>query len=72
LLPNIRNADPQWAAGVDLLAHADLYPQAAGWRMARVVLGDGFFSLLQPLAPTANDATQTLDQIDSTVKELAP
>ena len=64
------SANPQWAAAVDLLPQAKIYPQAASWRKARLVLGDGFFSLFQPLTPTASDAAQILDQMDTSLQEL--
>lgn len=70
MLSNIRNANPQWAAAVDLLPQAKIYPQAATWSKARLVLGDGFFSLFQPLTPAASDAAQILDQMDTSLQEL--
>jgi len=69
LLPNIRTANPQWAAAVDLLPQAKTYPQAAAWRKARLVLGDGFFSLFQ-LNPSAETAAQVLDQMDTMLQDL--
>ena len=72
LLPNIRAVNPQWSAAVDLLSDAKIYPQVATWRLARPLLGDGFFALLQPLAPSAADVTQTLNKMDATLKGLVP
>ena len=71
LLDNIRNANPQWSAAMDLLPQAKPYPQAAAWPKARLVLGDGFFHLFQ-LNPSANDVTQILQEMDSTLKDLLP
>ena len=72
LLQNIRTANPQWAATVDLLPRAKIYPQAASWRKARLVLGDGFFSLFQPLTPAADGAAVVLDEMDATLQDLMP
>src|SRR5262249_9827404 len=69
LLANIRNANPQWAAAVDLLPQAKTYPQSATWPKARLVLGDGFFQLFQ-LNPTSNDVAVTLREMDSTFQDL--
>src|SRR5258706_22734 len=70
LLQNIRTANPQWVAAVDLLPKAKTYPQAATWRKARLVLGDGFFSLFQPLTPAADGAAVVLDEMDATLQDL--
>ncbi len=72
LLQNIRTANPQWAAAVDLLPRAKIYPQAASWRKARLILGDGFFALFQPLTPAADGAAVVLDEMDATLQDLMP
>lgn len=69
LLENIRNANPQWAAAVDLLPQAKPYPQALGWPKARLLLGDGFFQLFQ-LNPTSNDVADILEEMDATLQDL--
>ena len=71
LLDNIRNANPQWAAAMDLLPQARTYPQDVTWPKARLVLGDGFFQLFQ-LNPTANDVAKTLKEMDTTLQSLLP
>jgi multiple sugar transport system substrate-binding protein len=71
MLTNIRGANPQWAAAVDLLPLAKIYPQAASWRTARLVLGDGFFALFQ-LSPSTDGAAQVLDEMDATMQDLLP
>jgi ABC-type glycerol-3-phosphate transport system substrate-binding protein len=71
LLDNIRNANPQWTAAMDLLPQARTYPQDVTWPKARLVLGDGFFQLFQ-LNPTANDVTRTLKEMDTTLQSLLP
>jgi ABC-type glycerol-3-phosphate transport system substrate-binding protein len=70
-MQNIRTADPQWAAAVDLLPQAKTYPQAATWSKARQVLGDGFFALFQQ-SPSTDAATPVLAQMDATLQELLP
>jgi ABC-type glycerol-3-phosphate transport system substrate-binding protein len=71
LLENIRNANPQWSAAMDLVPQARLYPQSAVWPKARLVLGDGFFQLFQ-LNPSESDVIRTLHLMDDTVKDLLP
>ncbi|MGC1375130.1 MAG: extracellular solute-binding protein [Anaerolineales bacterium] len=71
LLDNIRNANPQWSAAMDLLPQAKPYPQNVTWPKARLILGDGFFQLFQ-LNPTANDVTRTLKEMDATLQDLLP
>ncbi|RPH60910.1 MAG: extracellular solute-binding protein, partial [Chloroflexi bacterium] len=69
LLKDVLSANPQWAAALDLIPQARNYPQAASWRKARLVLGDGFFSLFQ-LNPSAAQAGETLQEIQKTVEEV--
>jgi ABC-type glycerol-3-phosphate transport system substrate-binding protein len=71
MLSNIRSANPQWAAAVDLLPLAKIYPQAASWRTARLVLGDGFFALFQ-LGTSSDGGAQVLDEMDTTLQDLLP
>lgn len=40
----VTNATPQWRAAADLVPQMGNYPQLAGWRVARRVLGDGFYT----------------------------
>jgi multiple sugar transport system substrate-binding protein len=68
-LQDILSNNPQWAAAADLIPQARTYPQVASWRTARLVLGDGFFALFQ-LNPTAQQADETLQEIQSTVEEV--
>lgn len=69
LLANLRSANPQWAAAVDLLPQARIYPQAASWPKARLVLGDGFFNLFQfDVSPDKIKAT--LEEMDNTLADL--
>jgi multiple sugar transport system substrate-binding protein len=70
LLKDILSVNPQWAAAADLIPQARAYPQVASWRKARPVLGDGFFALFQPNNPTAEQADETLQEIQSTVEEV--
>jgi ABC-type glycerol-3-phosphate transport system substrate-binding protein len=71
LLENIRNANPQWTAAMDLLPQAKTYPQSAAWPKARLVLGDGFFQIFHSNA-TANDVTLALREMDGIVQDLLP
>jgi multiple sugar transport system substrate-binding protein len=70
-MQNIRLADPQWAAAVDLLKIAKTYPQTASWSKARLVLGDGFFTMFQ-MPASMDQATPVLDEMDATMQALLP
>jgi ABC-type glycerol-3-phosphate transport system substrate-binding protein len=41
----VRNPSAQWRSAADLVPQMSNYPQLADWRVARRVLGDGFFTL---------------------------
>jgi ABC-type glycerol-3-phosphate transport system substrate-binding protein len=69
IVSDILTVNLQWAAAADLIPQARTYPQSAAWRKARLVLGDGFFSLFQ-LIPAAGQAAQTLAEMDGTLKEV--
>ena len=70
-LKDIRSANPQYAAAIDLLPRARTYPQAAAWDKARLVLGDGFFAMFQA-SPSTDAASPVLDEMDATLQELKP
>ena len=59
---------PQWAAALDLIPDARIYPQTAQWLLADKVLADGFiaYSRSYPNVPVAD----VLDRMDAIVKSL--
>ena len=73
LLGDYASAHPQWADGVNLLSSGKTVPRLASWRLARVMLGDGFgdmFDLIRHPDLTDGQVPIILKQMDDTAAEL--
>lgn len=66
-------AHPQWAEAVKLLSIGKTVPRLASWRLARVMLGDGFadmFDVIRHPDLTDGQVPIVLKQMDDTAAEL--
>jgi multiple sugar transport system substrate-binding protein len=73
LLGDYAAAHPQWADGVKLLSTGETVPRLASWRLARVMLGDGFadmFDVIRHPDLTDGQVPLILKQMDDTTAEL--
>jgi multiple sugar transport system substrate-binding protein len=73
LLGNYSAAHPQWAEAVKLLSKGETVPQLASWRLARVMLSDGFadmFDVIRHPDLTDGQVPVILKQMDDTAAEL--
>ena len=68
LLKADKTAIPQWAAALDLIQDARIYPQTAKWLLADKVLADGFsaYSRSFPNVPVVD----VFDRMDATIQDL--
>lgn len=69
LMNDLRSANPQWGAAAALMPQIGNYPQLAGWRLARYVLGDGVYTFFALNLP-ANDIEAVLEQMQTTVEQV--
>jgi ABC-type glycerol-3-phosphate transport system substrate-binding protein len=73
LLTDYGKTHPEWADAVKLLPSGKITPQLAGWRMVRVMLGDGFgemFDTIRHPDMTDGQVPVILKQMDDTAIEL--
>ena len=66
-LERIANPAPQWRAAADLVPQMGNYPQLAGWRVARRVLGDGlqaFFVLDLRIENVLAEMQKTVEEVN--------
>lgn len=71
LVPAFHQQNPQWSAASKLIPVMVTHPQAASWRTARLVLGDGFVYIFRLNLPV-EDLPGVLDQMDETAQDLQP
>jgi multiple sugar transport system substrate-binding protein/sn-glycerol 3-phosphate transport system substrate-binding protein len=71
LVPAFHQQNPQWSAATKLIPVMVAHPQAASWRTARLVLGDGFLYIFRLNLPV-EDLPGVLEQMDGTVQDLQP
>jgi ABC-type glycerol-3-phosphate transport system substrate-binding protein len=62
----VRAPSAQWRTAADLVPQMSNYPQLAGWRVARHVLGDGFYNFFVLNLP----AGDVLQEMQSTVEAV--
>ncbi|MDX9992436.1 MAG: extracellular solute-binding protein [Anaerolineales bacterium] len=62
----VSNPGPQWSAATELLPQMGNYPQLADWRVARRVLGDGFYTFFVLDLPVQN----VLAEMQKTVEQV--
>jgi ABC-type glycerol-3-phosphate transport system substrate-binding protein len=73
LLGEYAAAHPQWADGAELISSGRTVPQLASWRLARVMLGDGFadmFDVIRHPDLTDGQMPVVLKQMEDTAAEL--
>jgi ABC-type glycerol-3-phosphate transport system substrate-binding protein len=73
LLTDYGKTHPQWADAVKLLPSGKITPQLAGWRLVRIMLGDGFadmFDTIRHPDMTDGQVPVILKQMDDTATDL--
>jgi len=60
--------NPQWAAALDLIPQARIYPQSADWRVANKVFADGFIAYFRSYPNFSLE--NALEVIDVTTQDL--
>ena len=73
LLTDYGKTHPQWADAVKLLPLGKITPQLAGWRLVRIMLGDGFadmFDTIRHPDVTDGQVPVILKQMDDTATDL--
>lgn len=62
----VRSPSAQWREAAELASQMDNYPQSAGWRVVRRVLGDGFYAFF--VLDLTADAV--LSEMQSTIEDV--
>lgn len=73
LLTDYGKTHPQWADAVKLLPGGKITPQLAGWRLVRIMLGDGFADMFDTIRHpdlTDGQVPVILKQMDDTATDL--
>src|SRR5258706_1399392 len=73
LLTDYGKTHPQWADAVKLLPNGKITPQLAGWRLVRIMLGDGFADMFDTIRHpdlTDGQVPVILKQMDDTATDL--